>query len=264
MNFKILACILLDYPVKQLVPINPTWKTIVKTKSILATLAFLGASVAAQAVPLAAALSNSNVDLTGNFVYALTMNPNAAGTTVGNATFTSGFSTAGATVSHQNYIQGWHSSTAANSAGLGNVMRSIIWSYGNTNAEVVQLTMSNLQIGTSYKAQLLFGEACCDRGFDIFQNGIKVADDFSPFGLSGNDYGGAAIWADTFVATSTSVVFGLGYYGGHGDYNPILNAATLEQMPSTDVPEPGSLPLLLAGLGAVGFWARRKSVHSAS
>ena len=236
-----------------------TLKEPMKIKSILATFALVSASAASQAAPLAAALNNGNVDLTGNFVYALTMNPQAAGTTVGNATFTSAFSTAGASVSHQNYIQNWHSGAAANAAGLGAVMQSIIWS-GGADAEVVQLSMANLQIGTSYKAQLLFGENCCDRGFDIFQNGVKVADDFSPFGLTGNNYTGSAIWADTFVATSTSVVFGLGYYGGHGDSNPILNAATLEQMPSVAVPEPGSLSLLLLGLGAMGVWVRRKSV----
>lgn len=229
-------------------------------KNMTLALGMMVTTMSAQATPLASALTTSNVDLTGNFTYALTMNPYAAGSTVGDATFTNalGGSTSGVSISNQYYIQNWHYSTAANATGLGDVMRSIIWS-GGGNSQVVQLSMSNLQIGNSYKAQLLFGEGCCDRGFDIFENGVQVANDFSPFALNGNDYRGAAIFSDTFTATSTSVVFGLGYYGGHGDWNPILNAATLENLGTTNVPEPASLPLLLAGLGLFGLVARKKS-----
>lgn len=231
-------------------------------KKITLAAGMMVAAMGVQATPLAAALTTSNVDLTGDFTYALTMNSSAAGTIVGDATFTSalGGSTAGVSISNQFYIQNWHNSAAANATGLGDVMRSIIWSLGN-DSQVVQLSMSNLKIGDIYKVQLLFGEACCDRGFDIFQDGVKVADDFSPFALNGNDYGGAAIFSDTFTATATSVVFGLGYYGGHGDWNPILNAATLENISLSKVPEPASLPLMFAGLGILTFVARKKSAR---
>lgn len=235
---------------------------IMTIKKISLAMGMMAAAMSVQATPMVAALTTGNVDLTGDFTYALTMNPYAAGTTVGDATFTSALNgnTAGVSISNQYYIQNWHYSAAANATGLGDVMRSIIWS-GGGNAQVVQLSMSNLQIGNSYKAQLLFGEACCNRGFDIFQNGVQVANDFSPFGLNGNAYSGAAIFSDTFTATSTSVVYGLGYYGAHPDWNPILNAATLENLSAGQVPEPAALPLVLAGLVLFGFVARKKSAH---
>ena len=68
----------------------------------------------------------------------------------------------------------------------------------------------------------------------------------------------SAVLTDTFTATSTSVVFGFGGRTNFNDNNPILNAATLENV--TAVPEPETYALVLAGLGALGFVARRKSL----
>lgn len=226
------------------------------------TMLLLGWVGSASATPVITAFSDSaTLDFSGNFTYALTMNPNANGAQVGDAQFTYavGGATPGVSESHQNYIQNWvpfsNNSTPDNIA-LTEVMRSIIWS-GGGNAEVVSLTMSNLLVGETYKYQLLFGESCCDRGFDVFMNHILVADNFSPFVLNGNHTLGGAVISDSFVASSSSVTFGLGYHGGRSDWNPILNAATLERV--NDVPEPETLALLFFGLGVLGWQRRRRS-----
>jgi hypothetical protein len=45
-------------------------------------------------------------------------------------------------------------------------MNSVVWSYANGGVPMV-LSMSGLTVGNDYKVQLLFGEGCCSRGFDI-------------------------------------------------------------------------------------------------
>lgn len=160
------------------------------------TVLLLGWAGSVGATPVITSFSDSAaLDFSGNFTYALTMNPNASGAQVGDAQFTYalGGATPGVSESHQYYIQNWapfsNNSTPDNTA-LTEVMRSIIWS-GGGNAEVVSLTLSNLVLGETYKYQLLFGESCCDRGFDVFMNHLLVADDFSPFALNGNNTLGA-------------------------------------------------------------------------
>ena len=141
-------------------------------------------------------------------------------------------------------------------------MRSIIWSNSNNNvdSQVVTMTMSALTIGQSYQAQFMFAEDCCNRGFNFYQDGIKMTSDFSPYNLTGGTtYNGSqsAVLTDNFTATATSVVFGFGGVSSlHGDNNPILNAATLENV--SVVPEPDTYAMLLTGLGLMGFTFRRR------
>ncbi len=235
-------------------------KTIKKIALGLSLLAAMG--VASADTTVAVLNSSTSLDLSGNFSYALTLTPGAAGTVIGDATFTDAFETPGAAVVAQNYIGGWHPQTFTGSADdvkLASVMSSISWSWANGSADsqVVTLTMSGLTVGNTYQAQLMFGEQCCDRGFNAYRDGAAIFSNVSPFGMTG-DYTGSAFLTDTFVATSTSVVYGLGGSDAlHGDNNPILNAATLENV--TAVPEPESYALLLAGLGLLALMARRKS-----
>ena len=210
--------------------------------------------------------AGAGLDLQGNFVYAVTMNPNAAGVVLGNAQFTYALETNDVAVSHQYYIQDWYSSTYTGSAedvGLGKVMESISWSGSNyqPDSQVLSVSMAALTIGQTYKAQFLFAENCCERGFNFYQDGVRKASDFSPYAETGNHASYAnmsAVLTDIFTATSTSVIFGLGGNANFNDNNPILNAATLENV--TAVPEPETFALVLAGLGALGFVARRKSL----
>lgn len=219
----------------------------------------------AQAAPTVGVFTGSapgqGLDLQGDFTYALTMNPGAAGVTLGDATFTNAFTTAGVGLGYANYIGNWY--PAGYEPGtLGAVMQSIIWTPANgaADSQVVTLSLSNLQVGQTYKVQLLFAEACCARGFDIYQDGVKQADDVSPYALTGGvayNPNQSAVFSNTFVATASTVVFGLGGQAAYGDNNPILNAATLESIPSA-VPEASAYGMTLAGLLVVGALVQRR------
>ena len=249
-----------------------------KTKIFLRSVALasiVAVSTVAQAQVTVGTFTGSaagqGLDLQGNFNYALTFNPDAAGTTLGDATFTNAFTTSRITVENQNYIQNWYPGTytdSANDIALGQVMQSIVWSSSNGNADsqVVTLSMSGLTVGQTYKTQLLFAEACCNRGFNVYQDGTKISSELSPYMLTGNNSFNdteSVVLTDTFMAMSSSVIFGFGGTSSlHADNNPILNAATLENVSA--VPEPESYSMLLAGLGLMGFMKRRKSAKKAA
>jgi hypothetical protein len=175
------------------------------------------AASAAHATPIVGTFTGSaadqGLDLEGDFTYALTVNPFADGIRVGDARFTDAASTAGVVLDHQSMNQSWYNATYTGSAAdlaLGQVMNSVVWSYANGGVSMV-LSMGGLTVGNDYKVQLLFGESCCSRGFDIWQDGQELVSDFSPSALAGIGNGvRSAFVGNTFTATSTSVIFGFG------------------------------------------------------
>lgn len=235
--------------------------------------ALLGAaSACASATPIVGVFTGADagegLDLSGTFTHALTMYSAANNTKVGDATFKYYGSAPGVTTTAGNLNVSWYAADYGSSSadnGLELVMHSLIWSNaaGADNKQVLTLTMNDLVVGQTYKFQLMFAEAGFNRGFDVFQDSVKIIDDFSPWKLAGmNNSRQSALIANEFVATSNTLTIGFGgTAAGFSDNNPILSAFTLENVGgSSNVPEPGSLALLVAGAGLLGVARRARRI----
>lgn len=230
------------------------------------------ASAFASATPIIGTFTGADagegLDLSGTFTHALTMYSPANNTKLGDATFQYYTSAAGVTTTAGNLNVNWYaadygSSNADN--GLELVMHSLIWSNaaGADNKQVLTLTMNDLVVGQTYKFQLMFAEAGFNRGFDVFQDNVKIIDDFSPWKVSAMNNGRqSALIVNEFVATSNTLTLGFGgTAAGFADNNPILSAITLENVSGPgNVPEPGSLALLVAGAGLLGVARRARRI----
>lgn len=174
------------------------------------------------------------LDLQGTFPYAVNVRGPAAGA-VGDATFTDD-SAAGVTITAQNEILNWSAPSygaTANDDNLEVVMQSIRWS---ANPNTVNISLANLVAGDVYQLQLLFTEACCDRGFDVFVDGALVADEFSPFDYVGDDPTPTAgvVLTYSFTAPDTTLDIVLsGVAASFGDRNPTISGLTLEDLNDT-------------------------------
>jgi hypothetical protein len=247
--------------------INPPNGIMKKQHALVLGVSLALAASAAHAAPIVGTFTGSaagqGLDLEGNFDYALTMNRLAKGLTIGDAVFTDAAATAGVSLVRQNLAQGWYNPTYSGSAAdlrLGQVMNSAIWNQASGGLSM-SMTLGGLVVGNIYKVQLLFGEGCCGRGFDIWQDDAELVDNFSAAAVAGiNKPSTSAVVSTTFMATATSVRFRFGGLARvYGDNNPILSAATLEALgaPPAQVPEPASFGLLAGGLGLIGFLRRK-------
>lgn len=127
------------------------------------------------------------------------------------------------------WAQYWHDWGKAASLGYGPVeymFRVLRWS-GYPNG--VHVT-ANVDKGQYYKMQLLFMEGCCNRGFDIFVNDVRVMADFAPYSVAGSTNIGYARYTRTFVAPSGTLTVVLRSRGNYPDNNPILSGFTLERI----------------------------------
>lgn len=180
------------------------------------------------------------LDLDGNFLYALSFGANIGETfQVRDATFQALISNEveGANLIAGNRILNWYVvdyGETENDDNLERATSSIRWSDANspTVPEVV-LTLDGLQIGGSYQLQLMFGEQCCNRGFDVFVNGSLIVKDFNP----GVEHGGIAnrlqeaLITHQYLAAGTTLEIRLDGRGASTDYtdhNAIFNAITVE------------------------------------
>lgn len=222
----------------------------------ISALALSVAAFSSQAAVSSGYYNNQNdLDFSGSFKYAVTMNPFAVDAIVGDAKFSYFGSTAGLSVSNSYQYDQW---VGPLNTPFDEVVSGIIWSVGNGAPDVVSLTMSGLNVGSTYKMQLLFGEACCNRAFDVYQDGQLLVNDHPTVS---NGFGQNRSYVmNTFTAMSSRVTVSLGGFINdsiYSDPNPILNAATLEQL-TAPVPEPESYAMFAMGLGALGAISRRR------
>ncbi len=173
------------------------------------------------------------LDLAGDFAYALNIGGFEAA--VGDAEFTEatldGAGTPGALVTNApNELPSWFQANfgeSENDFELATVAGSIRFG-GDLTVDF------DVETGQSYKLQLLFTEACCDRGFDVTVEDELVVDNLHLPDLqngieNGGEFGG--FYAGTFTAGDDQLTVHLGGMNPRAADNlPTLSGVTLERV----------------------------------
>ncbi|MBL9138329.1 MAG: hypothetical protein JNK85_20840 [Verrucomicrobiales bacterium] len=179
------------------------------------------------------------LDLDGNFIYALAVGAgDDAAVKIRDAQFSPIIEAevSGANLVAGNTAQNWYVVNYGDSPdelALRAVTGSIRWSSATTDIPEVVLTLDNLEAGAAYKVQLMFGEQCCNRGFDVLFDDKPVADNFNPGQVQGGIAQGKqeALITRYHFATNTQLIIRLdGRTAPYPDHNAILNAVTVERL----------------------------------
>jgi hypothetical protein len=185
------------------------------------------------------------LDLDGKFPYALSIGADPSlDLKIRDATF-KGLIDAevpGATLTAGNRIANWYVVDYGSSADDDNLelaTSSIRWSDANAAINKVTLSLTeNIKVVTVYKLQLMFGEQCCNRGFDVFVNGTLIVKDFNPGVQHEGVMNGTqeALISYTFPSTKPTleiVLDGTTASPDYPDHNAIFNAITVGYMGAT-------------------------------
>ena len=182
------------------------------------------------------------LDLSGEFIYGISAGAEAdMEVKIGDATFKGtvvGDEIPGVSLVAGNRILNWYVVNYGDSQAdidLKTATSSIRWSAAGAAIPAVTVTLENLQVGVQYKFQMMFGEQCCNRGFDILFDDALVVKDLNPGNVHGGIANGTqeAVVTHLFVAKSSTVV--LRFDGNEAspdytDHNAILNAITVEKI----------------------------------
>lgn len=193
------------------------------------------------------------LDLDGNFVYALSIGAEPDfSAKVRSATFQGLIDeeVPGATLVAGNRILNWYKIDYGDSPDddtLEAATSSIRWSQAGSGIPELILTLENLQVGAQYKVQMMFGEQCCNRGFDLFFDDILVVKDFNPGVVQEGIANGSqeALITHTFIAKNPTLVMrfdGNDASSDFPDHNAILNAVTVEELASSVDTDKDGLP----------------------
>lgn len=179
------------------------------------------------------------LDLDGTFIYALATGAgDDAAVKIRDAQFSPILESEvpGATLVAGNTAASWYNVNYGESpdeVALKAVTGSIRWSSATTDIPEVVLTLDNLEVGGAYKVQLMFGEQCCNRGFDVLFDDKLVADNFNPGqtqGGVGNNKQEALVTRYHFATNSQLVIRLDGRTAPFPDHNAIVNAVTVERL----------------------------------
>ncbi|PYM15158.1 MAG: hypothetical protein DME18_04965 [Verrucomicrobia bacterium] len=171
------------------------------------------------------------LDLQGNFLYAFNVSSAGAAGKAGDADFTAD-NAPGIKVTAPFNIPSWDVPEYGDSP-ADNVIEKVTQSirYGPT----MRVDLGGLVPGSTYKLQLLFYEKCCgNRGFNVYLDGVLLAQDFSPPEIQGgidSVSSGAVVSAELLTRRDKLVI--VATVNGRtrpdlDDPNAILDGVTLE------------------------------------
>jgi hypothetical protein len=184
------------------------------------------------------------LDLQGRFVYAINVSTAGAAGKAGDANFLAE-TTPGIKITAVNNIANWDTPAigtgSPNDLVIDKVLQSIRY-----QGPTVTLEIDNLFPGGTYKMQTLYYEQCCiGRGFNIYQDGQLIIENFSPpavqGGVNNTAAGAAVVWQFTTAADKTLITFTKNGVTDETltDPNPILDGFTLEYIPGADSDKDG-------------------------
>ena len=114
----------------------------------------------------------------------------------------------------------------------------------------MNITIPGLTVGKPYKVQVFFGEQCCNnRGFDVYIENTLVANEFVTGTGPGRGFRGSGpnrCRRGAFLAGDTTLDIRLDFTTittpGMTDSNTIINALTVEELPSLPDTDSDGLP----------------------
>ena len=195
----------------------------------------------------------ADLDFSGDFVYGINVggpaeNDFGDALTIGDVELTAGtnddeldLNDQGVYMTVANELPSWFSAAASgfgdgsdDDNNLGFALQSIRWN----QPPGIEVGL-DVEPGESYKLQLMMGEGCCDRGFDVLVEGELMVDNLIVHDLQDegiNDGTSAVAFTHEFVAGDDQVDITLGgIVFGTPDNNPILHVLTLEHLAGAGV-----------------------------
>ena len=199
------------------------------------------------------AAPGQGLDLQGSFLYAVNLGGNGAPGLIGDANFTAdtvsgvAITTPGGAL---NTIDTWGNpdfGATTNGLRLKQVMSSIRWTAA---PGIFTVNLNGLQIGTSYRLQLLFIESLDNRIFDVIVNDATIDPNFRL--LDYGPLGTPIVIPYVFTATSTNALIQLDGGVGGDDNNPMMSGFTLKTLePVITVTPPVISSLTRAGTNLI-------------
>ncbi len=207
--------------------------------SFLAETAAAGTAVSLGSVRQFTGPADANLDLAGQFDYAVNFSANDPVRTVNGLAFTPDTQAiSGASFIGPRNVTPWQTKpefgTSTDANELEEIMADIRWA--ESPGEKLQATLA-VTPGTTYKIQVLIsGSKAESRHWDISLNGQPAVDEITSLGTSpGESYSAlrGTVWTHSFTPTTTPVTVEMGDFFGTndgGDRNPIWQALTLERI----------------------------------